>query len=158
MEPAALSALEALRRFAVGYHQAAFSFAAWMDLPNTEGIALGEIMWAENAGTPLSPGRLSQRVGLTSGATNALINRLERRDLVHRSRESTDGRVVTLRATERARRAAAPHLDRSRAALDAATAQADPRTLAAVERFVDDILDVMPKPSSSLPSSRTDAG
>lgn len=153
MEPAALSALEALRRFAIGYHQAAFSFAAWMRLPNTEGVALGEIMWAENAGTPLSPGRLSERVGLTSGATNALIKRLEERGLVQRSREHTDGRIVTLRATEHAHRAAAPHLDRSRAALDAATTDVAPRTLTAVERFIDDILEVMPKPTTPSPST-----
>lgn len=157
MEPAALSALEALRRFAIGYHQAAFSFAAWMQLPNTEGVALGEIMWAENAGTPLSPGRLSERTGLTSGATNALINRLERRGLVQRSREHTDGRIVTLRATAHAHDAAAPHLDQSRTALDAATTDVDPQTLAAVKQFVDDILNVMPKPalqSPPVPSSR----
>ncbi len=153
MEPAALSALEALRRFAIGYHQAAFSFAAWMQLPNTEGVALGEIMWAENADTPLSPGRLSERIGLTSGATNALINRLERRGLVQRSRENTDGRIVTLRATPHAHDAAAPHLDRSRAALEAATTDVDPGTLAAVKRFVDDILDVMPQPAKPMPST-----
>lgn len=155
MEPATLSALEALRRFAIGYHQAAFSFAAWMQLPNTEGVALGEIMWAENAGTPLSPGRLSERTGLTSGATNALINRLERRGLVQRSREHTDGRIVTLRATERAHHAAAPHLDQSRAALDAATTNIDPQTLTAVKQFVDDILSVMPRSTLPSPEARS---
>lgn len=154
MEPAALSALEALRSFAISYHQAAFSFAAWMQLPNTEGVALGEIMWAENAGAPLSPGRLGERIGLTSGATNALINRLERRGLVQRSREHTDGRVVTLRPTEHAHRAAAPHLDRSRAALDAAMTDVDPRTLMAVERFVEEILQAMPKATGPSPPSK----
>jgi DNA-binding MarR family transcriptional regulator len=104
-------------------------------------------MWAENAGSPLSPGRLSQRIGLTSGATNALITRLERRGLVSRLREHEDRRIVTLRATEHGHRETAPHVARSRAALEAATADVDPRTLAAIERFVDDILPVMLEPA-----------
>ncbi len=47
--------------------------------------ALLAVMRAERAGAPLTPGRLGQHLGLSSGATTAVIDRLERAGHVQRS-------------------------------------------------------------------------
>ena len=54
-------------------------------------------------GKPLSPGRLADRIGLTSGATANLLNRLETLGFIVRSREDSDRRVIRLRLTPQAR-------------------------------------------------------
>jgi DNA-binding MarR family transcriptional regulator len=54
-------------------------------------------MHAEGAGDPLTPGRLGEQIGLSSGATTAAIDRLERSGHLRRTRESGDRRVVHLR-------------------------------------------------------------
>lgn len=48
---------------------------------------------------PLSPARLGERIGLTSGATSSLLNRLEENGHIVRSRVHADRRVVTLLST-----------------------------------------------------------
>jgi DNA-binding MarR family transcriptional regulator len=136
--------LEALRHYALSYQESTRQLARRMDLPTVDGTALGEILWAEHEGAALSPGRLSTRVGLTSGATNALINRLEAQGLVSRSRESDDRRVVTLRTTEVARQRAAVFLDPSAAALEGALDQYDDVTLETVGTMLGQLAAVLP--------------
>ena len=136
--------LEALRHYALSYQESTRELARRMDLPTVDGTALGEILWAEYDGAPLSPGRLSTRVGLTSGATNALVNRLEALGLVSRSRESDDRRVVTLRTTEVARERAAVFLDPSAAALEAALDEYDDVTLETVGSVLVRLAAVLP--------------
>ncbi len=87
-----------LRAFAGAYTELTRSFATWLGLHATDALALVEILTAEDGGVPLSPARLAERVGLSSGATATLVNRLEAAGYVVRSREHTDRRVVTLRA------------------------------------------------------------
>jgi DNA-binding MarR family transcriptional regulator len=67
---------------------------------STDATALVEILSAEERGDPLSPARLSERISLTSGATTALLNRLERAGHIVRSREQPDRRIVTLHSSE----------------------------------------------------------
>jgi DNA-binding MarR family transcriptional regulator len=136
--------LEALRHYAVTYQESAHQLARWMDLPTADGTALGEVIWAEREGAPLSPARLASRIGLTSGATTALLNRLEAQGLVARSRESADRRVVTLRATEQAHERVAPFLRRGGAALQAALDEYDDAALVAVHEFLVRFAAVLP--------------
>jgi hypothetical protein len=68
-----------------------------MRLPGSDATALGQITWAAESGTPLSPAQLSRLLGMTTGATTILLNRLETAGHIRRSRESTDRRRVTLR-------------------------------------------------------------
>ena len=147
METATTSALQALRLYAVRYQESAHLLARFMNLPTTDGTALGEVIWAEREGSPLTPAALSQRVGLTSGATTALINRLEDRGFVTRSRESRDRRTVTLRATEAAHERIEPFLRRSSAALEAALADYDSETLTVVTDFLVRFAAVLPAAS-----------
>ncbi|MFG2006900.1 MarR family winged helix-turn-helix transcriptional regulator [Spirillospora sp. NPDC048911] len=91
--------METLRAYGATFREISRKFAAWLGLHSTDAEALIEILLAEERGTPLSPARLSERVPLSSGATTALLNRLEQAGHVVRSREHSDRRIVTLRSS-----------------------------------------------------------
>ncbi|WFB05703.1 MarR family transcriptional regulator [Streptomyces sp. LX-29] len=91
--------MDGLRAFGANYTDFTQRFATWLGLHSTDAAALAEILYAEDQGNPLSPARLSQRVSLSSGATTALLNRLEAAGHIVRSREHTDRRIVTLRSS-----------------------------------------------------------
>lgn len=148
--------LEALRHYAVTYQESAHQLARWMELPTVDGTALGEVIWAEREDAPLTPAKLSSRIGLTSGATTALLNRLEAQGLVARSRESTDRRVVTLRATEQAHERIEPFLRRGGAALEAALDDYDDEALEAVRAFLTRLAAVLPGASDASPPPPAD--
>ncbi|MGG7510678.1 MarR family winged helix-turn-helix transcriptional regulator [Plantibacter sp. YIM 135249] len=90
---------EALRGYGATYSQLAREFAAREGLHSTDATAMIEILAAEERGTPLSPAKLSDLIGLTFGATSTLLNRLEAAGHVTRSRVHTDRRIVTLHST-----------------------------------------------------------
>lgn len=91
--------LDGLRVFGAAYAEFTRRFAGSLGLHPTDARALIEVLTAEDQGTPLTPARLAERVGLSSGATTNLVNRLERAGYVTRSREHADRRVVTLRSS-----------------------------------------------------------
>ncbi|MFG1923167.1 MarR family winged helix-turn-helix transcriptional regulator [Cryptosporangium sp. NPDC048952] len=105
--PEQTAAMQALRDWAVRFAELNQHLAAWTNLPGSDANALGLIVWAAEDGTPLSPAELSRQIGMTSGAASVLLNRLEAAGHIHRTREHTDRRRVTLRpspdARERAR-------------------------------------------------------
>ncbi|MEV4950062.1 MarR family winged helix-turn-helix transcriptional regulator [Streptomyces sp. NPDC053755] len=84
----------------------AHSFAAAQGLHATDVQALAAIL---DSDTPLTPGRLREHLGLTSGAVTACLDRLERAGHVRRARESADRRVVHLHYAAGARAAARAH-------------------------------------------------
>ncbi|MFI7382859.1 MarR family winged helix-turn-helix transcriptional regulator [Streptomyces sp. NPDC049813] len=94
-----------LRRLNGELNRLVHGFAAGQGLHPTDVQALAAIL---DSAEPLTPGALRQRLGLTSGAVTACVDRLERAGHVTRVRESTDRRVVHLRyvpgAQARARR------------------------------------------------------
>jgi MarR family transcriptional regulator, organic hydroperoxide resistance regulator len=92
--------LEELRAYGADYSEVARRFATWLGVHSTDATALVEILSAEERGDPLSPARLSERISLTSGATTALLNRLEQAGHIVRSREQPDRRIVTLHSSE----------------------------------------------------------
>ncbi|HUQ61598.1 MarR family winged helix-turn-helix transcriptional regulator [Lentzea sp.] len=106
--PAQAEVMHLLRDWVVGSTALNQHLAAWMRLSASDANALGQIIWAAEAGTPLSPAQLSRQIGMTTGATTILLNRLEAAGHVLRSRESADRRRVTLRpapaSREQARR------------------------------------------------------
>lgn len=105
-EPEALAAFEAVREWYLASAELNQHLAAWTGLPTTDANALGNVVWAAESGDPLSPARLARRIGMTSGATTVLLNRLEAAGHVVRTRESTDRRRVTLRPSPEARETA----------------------------------------------------
>ncbi|MFT2707100.1 MarR family winged helix-turn-helix transcriptional regulator [Clavibacter zhangzhiyongii] len=110
--------LERLRDYTTAFDDSVRQLAAALGLPTTDTTALAEVIWAETAGRALSPARLSERLHLTSGATTALINRLESGGHLERSRESADRRVVTLRPTAASRARVTAFLQGARADVD----------------------------------------
>jgi len=145
VDPVRSEVLEALRAYAVTYRQSGLDLARWMSLPTSDGLALGEILWAEREDEPLSPVRLSERIGMTSGATNALLNRLEAAGHVARSREHDDRRLVTLRATRAARERATAFYGRQAAELHDALASYDDAELARVRDFLVRFAAILPR-------------
>ncbi|MBF4592891.1 MarR family winged helix-turn-helix transcriptional regulator [Curtobacterium flaccumfaciens] len=115
--------MEALQTWAVAFAELNQLMSSWLDLPTTDANALGQVLWADSSGEPLSPARLGQRIGMTSGSVTVLLNRLESAGLVARSREHTDRRRVTLRPTPAARERARAFTEMSTAEIAAALQQ-----------------------------------
>ncbi|MGW5675003.1 MarR family winged helix-turn-helix transcriptional regulator [Streptomyces sp. NPDC003860] len=91
--------VDELRSWGANYTEFTRRFAAQLGLHSTDAAALVEILYAEDQGQPLSLARLGERVSLTSGATTALVDRLEKAGHIVRTRgEHSDRRVVTLRS------------------------------------------------------------
>ncbi|MFD0264803.1 MarR family winged helix-turn-helix transcriptional regulator [Kitasatospora indigofera] len=131
--------MEGLRIYGGQYAELGRRFAAWLGLHSTDATAVLEIAAAEERGTPLSPARLSERIALSTGATTALLNRLEAAGHITRSREHPDRRIVTLRSgahiQERADEFFGPLAHR----LDTAMAGYPPELLQRFEAFVADL-------------------
>ncbi|TLQ42981.1 MarR family transcriptional regulator [Streptomyces marianii] len=95
-----------LRRMNGEMNRLIHGFAATQGLHATDIQALAAIL---DSDTPLTPGRLREHLGLTSGAVTACLDRLERAGHIRRSRDSTDRRVVHLHYAAHGRAAARAH-------------------------------------------------
>ncbi|WP_344530921.1 MarR family winged helix-turn-helix transcriptional regulator [Streptomyces albiaxialis] len=135
--------MDGLRAFGANYTEFTRRFAVWLGLHATDAAALAEILYAEDKGTPLSPARLAERVSLSSGATTALLNRLEKAGHVVRTREQADRRVVTLRSSPEIRPRAVEFFGPYSARLTEVVARHDPERLREFEGFLDELRDAM---------------
>ena len=135
--------LAGLQAHGMAFAELGRQFGARMGLHTTDAHALVEILSAEDRGAPLTQAGLSQRVGLTPGATSSLLNRLEQAGHVTRARDSADRRVVTLRATDGVdgllHRFFGPLVER----VDAMMATYSPEALAEIERFLTEYVATM---------------
>jgi MarR family transcriptional regulator, organic hydroperoxide resistance regulator len=91
--------VQGLRAFGSTQTELGRLFARSRRMHTTDAAAIVEILTAEDHGRPLTPARLAERVGLTTGATSTLLNRLEAAGHIRRSREHSDRRIVTLHST-----------------------------------------------------------
>ncbi|GAA4126476.1 MarR family winged helix-turn-helix transcriptional regulator [Actinomadura keratinilytica] len=71
-------------------------FARAQNLHETDVLALVAILDGDEHGGPMTPGRLRERLNLTSGAVSACLDRLERSGHIRRTRDAADRRVVHL--------------------------------------------------------------
>jgi DNA-binding MarR family transcriptional regulator len=85
-----------LQRYFAEARLVAHSFADLHGLHATDLHALIEVMNAEGRGNPITAGGLGQALGLSSGATTAVIDRLERLGHLNRVRTQSDRRRVFL--------------------------------------------------------------
>lgn len=112
------------------------AFAERQALHQTDMEALSRVILAEARGATLTAGALGGELGVTSGATTFLMNRLERAGLVERTRDANDQRRILLRLSPAGRKLAdaitPPILRLSDAVMDAFT----PAELATVQRFL----------------------
>jgi DNA-binding MarR family transcriptional regulator len=120
-----------------------------------DAVAVSEILWAEAVGTPLTPARLSDRIGHTSGATTTLLNRLESAGLVVRSREDADRRVVRLRLTPQARARTEAFLTRTGEQVNHVLDGYDEAALEQVEGLLTDIVAVIAARNAHLREAST---
>ncbi|MEV7826808.1 MarR family winged helix-turn-helix transcriptional regulator [Microbacterium enclense] len=121
---------EALRAYGETYTRVARAFASHAGLHSTDATAMIEILGAEERGTPLSPAKLSDQIGLSFGATSTLLNRLEAVGHVTRSRIHADRRVVTLHSTPEVQRLADDFFEPLGRRLDSILAAHSPAFLA----------------------------
>jgi DNA-binding MarR family transcriptional regulator len=130
-----------LPEWAAGVAELNHHLAEWLDLPNSDGEAFSQIVWADEAGTPLSPTALSRRIGMTTGATTALLHRLDRGGFITREREEADARRVTLRPTPVKRAALHRFAAASGFELVEVLLAQDSETLNATTRFVTELTE-----------------
>lgn len=95
-----------LQQLSVESNQIAQAFAAGQGLHSTDVHALLHVMRAETTGGPLTTGRLAEALGLSSGATTAVVDRLERDGHLRRDRDAHDRRRIHLLHGEHGREVA----------------------------------------------------
>ena len=105
--------------------------------------ALLAVMEADAAGAPLTPGRLGEHLGLSSGATTAVVDRLERGDHVRRERDGRDRRRITLHYGTAAAAVGGAFFGPLGARIERVLAGFTPDELAAVRRFLEQTNAVM---------------
>ncbi|MFK4148817.1 MarR family winged helix-turn-helix transcriptional regulator [Streptomyces sp. NPDC004065] len=123
----------ALRRMNGEINRLVLAFAGDHGLHPTDVQALAAVLDAEG---PMTPGRLRARLGLTSGAVTACVDRLERAGHIRRVRESTDRRVVHLHYAAEARSAARAYFRPLARAAETALSRFGEEELSVVLRFV----------------------
>ncbi len=122
-----------LRRMNGEINRVVHGFAAQQGLHATDVQALAAIL---DAPEPLTPGRLREHLGLTSGAVTACLDRLERAGHIRRSRDTVDRRVVHLHYVHDAQRTARAFFRPLATAASEARGQFTDDQLAVVVRFL----------------------
>ncbi|GAA4861200.1 MarR family winged helix-turn-helix transcriptional regulator [Actinomycetospora straminea] len=115
-------------------------FAAGQGLHRTDAAALLAVLRAERDGDPLTPGRLGEEVGLSSGATTAAVDRLERLGHLHRRRDDIDRRRVTLHHDPAGADVGRAFFGPLAARLDAVLTGYTPAELDVVHRFLTEVV------------------
>lgn len=88
--------VELVQRLSTAAGRVGQAFAASQGLHQTDLEALLHVMHAEAHGRPLTAGALGRALGLTTGATTGVIDRLEGDGHIDRRRDSADRRRVHL--------------------------------------------------------------
>ncbi|MER7624590.1 MarR family transcriptional regulator [Streptomyces sp. NPDC126503] len=123
----------ALRRTQGEINRLVHGFAQAQGLHPTDVQALAVVL---DSPEPLTPGRLREHLGLTSGAVTACLDRLERAGHIRRTRESADRRVVHVRYEDGARAAARRYFLPLAEATERARERFAPEELAVALRFL----------------------
>jgi DNA-binding MarR family transcriptional regulator len=127
-----------LQRHAVEAVRLGRAFAEHHGLHPTDWNALLAVMQGERVDSPLTPGELGERLGLSSGATTAVVDRLERAGYVRRVRDERDRRRLTLHRTGSAVALISAFFDPLEAAMEAIVVGYSGLELAVVRRFLAD--------------------
>ena len=143
-DPTGLQAFAVLlRRMNGEFNRIAHEFAQAQGLHLTDVQALIAILDADvdaDAGDePMTPGRLRERLNLTSGAVTACLDRLERAGHLRRVRAADDRGVVHLHYTDAARGIARDYFRPLARSTDTARGRFTPEELAVVVRFLSEM-------------------
>jgi DNA-binding MarR family transcriptional regulator len=129
------------------------AFAAEQGLHRTDAQPLLAVLRAERAGAALTPGRLGTEVGLSSGATTAAVDRLERLGHLHRRRDEVDRRRVTLHHGDAGAEVGRAWFGPLARRLDGVLADYSPEELAVVRRFLEQTVDAIARHRDALPAT-----
>jgi len=140
MDPDALELVELLRRYVVEVERYIETSSTQHELHRTDLNALAVIMDATGAGEPLTPSLLGAALHLSSPATTALLDRLERAGHVRRTRNTVDRRRVDLEMTESAAVMGSQLFGPLGRSVGAVIARYDPEQRALVARFLRDVI------------------
>ena len=117
------------------------AFAERHGLHPTDWAALLAVMQGDRAGTPLTPGELGERLDMSSGATTAVVDRLERAGYVRRVRDERDRRRLTLHRAENAQALVSAFCEPFEASIEALAAGFTTAELGAVQRFLTEVVE-----------------
>ncbi|MGA5089303.1 MULTISPECIES: MarR family winged helix-turn-helix transcriptional regulator [unclassified Streptomyces] len=98
----AMKLVHLLRAVTVEFDLLGAEFAASNGLHPTDVRALIHLLDAARDDTPATPGWLGRQMRLNSAGTTALVDRLERLELVRRTKDTVDRRRVLLEVEEKA--------------------------------------------------------
>ena len=129
-----------LQRYVVEAVRLGRVFAEKHHMHPTDWAALLAVIQGDRAGRPLTPGELGQRLGISSGATTAVLDRLERAGHVRRVRDDRDRRRLTLHRAESATALLHTFSEPLDVAMDAIVVGYSGGELAVVQRFLDDAI------------------
>jgi DNA-binding MarR family transcriptional regulator len=135
--------LQLLLEYAAEAGRLGQAFAGSQHMHPTDLNALLAVMRADHASVPVTPGRLGHHLGLSSGATTAVIDRLERAGHVHRVRDERDRRRVTLHFGEAASAVGSAYLGPLGRRMDRMLAAYSSAELSVVRRFLAETNEVM---------------
>ena len=107
---------------------------------------------------PLTPGRLAELTGLTTGTVTGVIDRLERAGYVRRERDAADRRKVLVTQVPEAMAALAEHYREQGEHLDAVLRRRDPAQLRVIADFLSELVGSTPGSSGSPPGSVPGSG
>ena len=144
-----------MQRLTTESQKVAQAFASRHGLGHIDLEALLHVMQAERDGDPVTAGGLGELLGVTSGAATGVIDRLEKVGHVHRSRESTDRRRVTLRPAPDTRERAREFLAFAGTEVAATVRTTGPDELRAVSEFLDRLTGAATRANHRLAGRRT---
>jgi DNA-binding MarR family transcriptional regulator len=142
--------IDRMRWYVVQSEHVAHTFARRHGLHPTDMAALIAVLEAEGLDDPLTPGSLAARLRLSSAATTAVVDRLERSGHLHRDRSSADRRRVHLRYAPAAMALAREFFGPLGARANRLMADFDEAELAVVLRFVDAMTTAMEQHAAHL--------
>ncbi|ALE04228.1 hypothetical protein AL755_00465 (plasmid) [Arthrobacter sp. ERGS1:01] len=142
--------LASMREFSLESDRYVERVAALHGLHRTDLNALGYLIRPGLAENAMTPGKLGDALHLSSPATTALVDRLERSGHVNRKRSETDRRQVELAMTEHARTVGRELFAPLAARMATALANYSPEELAVVQRFLTEMTDATVEAKNGL--------
>ena len=160
-----------MREFSLESDRYVEHVAALHKLHRTDLNALGFLVRPSSSATSMTPGKLGEALNLSSPATTALVDRLERNGHVERHRSDKDRRQIQLDMTDHARNVGRQLFAPLAVSMNAALARYTPEELEFVQRFLTDMTgatiaaresltaaDAVPAPPAAPPANISDPG
>jgi DNA-binding MarR family transcriptional regulator len=144
-----------LRRLTVESDRLAHSFASRHGLHPTDLQALIHIMDAAGQGQPLTAGGLRSALGMSSGATTAVIDRLETTGHIRRDRAGSDRRSVHLHYADHGMALALDFFGPLGVASERIMADFTDLELATVKRYLTAMSDTIQNHRNSIDSAKS---